>query len=481
MRCGIHQGFFLSLINYISFINGMITEIEASGLCCDVQGIPSTPPGYADDVATACLSKIKMDRVLDLVDQYGKKWRFKFNAKKSAILVYGENKKSNLSNAKFRTFKLGNDKVPEKQTYDHVGFKARIYSDDDSRVNEKITKARRALNACAGVGIRKNGLTMITCNIIYWSIVIPILTFGSEIWCVSETDYENLMSFQTYAGKRVQRFPPRSPNCSGFFGLGWIRITTYILVKKLLFALSILRLDDQSLIRRVFIERSKTFMENRPQGKDNIFESPTFAILNTAKRLGVLSTLCDMMSGRTPLKSKSKWSNLVWDKAWEVEDLFWESTRVLYKNNDLLYKTLSCTRYSPWWDLSDKFPYMIRICENMAKLVSHSSMLKGDDIRLKGLPQSVKNCQACDMYIIESLQHLVMQCPEFEDERVKMSEEIYKIDDRLKITFEEKPSEVFYWYIGKRIDGQSYELMQERFLVESSQIYVRKYIETELA
>ena len=100
MQCGIHQGGFLSLIKYIVYINAMITELEVSGLCCTIQGIPSTPPGYADDVATACLSKNKLDKVLDLVDQYSKKWRFKFNAKKSAVLVYGEDRKQNAENAK---------------------------------------------------------------------------------------------------------------------------------------------------------------------------------------------------------------------------------------------------------------------------------------------------------------------------------------------------------------------------------------------
>ena len=44
-------------------------------------------------------------------------------------------------------FKLGNDRVLEKQSYDHVGVKACLYKDDNPRVDEKIVKARRAFNA----------------------------------------------------------------------------------------------------------------------------------------------------------------------------------------------------------------------------------------------------------------------------------------------------------------------------------------------
>ena len=42
---------------------------ESSGLCCSVYGTPCSPPGYADEVG-----------------QHSK-WRFDFNAKKSAIVV----------------------------------------------------------------------------------------------------------------------------------------------------------------------------------------------------------------------------------------------------------------------------------------------------------------------------------------------------------------------------------------------------------
>ena len=83
MRCRIHQDGFLSLIKYTAFINELIVELQESALCCMIHGIKSTPPGYADDSATACISKGKMDGALRIVNQYGNRWRFSFNAKKT--------------------------------------------------------------------------------------------------------------------------------------------------------------------------------------------------------------------------------------------------------------------------------------------------------------------------------------------------------------------------------------------------------------
>ena len=147
MLCGIHQGGFLSLTKYVAFINALLDTQEKSNLCCSIEKIPSTPVGYADDVATACISKLKTDGVLQIVYKFGCKWRFSFNAKKSAILVYGENKRDGIKARKFRMFKLGGERVKERFEYDHVGVKACTLNEDNESVEEKISKGRRVLNA----------------------------------------------------------------------------------------------------------------------------------------------------------------------------------------------------------------------------------------------------------------------------------------------------------------------------------------------
>ena len=80
MYCGIHQGCFLSLTKYIAFINDMIVQLKSSNLCCSMQGINSSPEGYADDLAAATVSKSRTDHVHQLVYKYGCRWHFSYNA-----------------------------------------------------------------------------------------------------------------------------------------------------------------------------------------------------------------------------------------------------------------------------------------------------------------------------------------------------------------------------------------------------------------
>ena len=212
MLCGIHQGGFLSLLKYSVFIDGLIRELEDSNLCCTIQSLKSTPLGYADDLAAATISKVRRDGINDLVYNYGNTWRFSFDTKKLAVLLYGESIRENTRNSKDRIFRLGPDRIPERQEYDHVGIKASINEDNESRVSERICKSQRSLNAASGLGIRKNALNMITCNIIFWTIIVPILSFGCEMWVLTERDKENIMAFQRFAGRRIQRLPHRSLN-----------------------------------------------------------------------------------------------------------------------------------------------------------------------------------------------------------------------------------------------------------------------------
>ena len=350
-------------------------DLEKSKLCCIIAHITSSPAGYADDLATATVSKHHTDMVHVMVHEYGRKWPFKFNAAKSAVMVYGENSKVNMFNKKNRVFRLVSKGVKEKDTYDHVGVKMRLFPDDSSRVEEKISKGRKTLNASSGMGFRKTGLSMGTCNVIYWQVVIPTVTFGSEVWILSEKDKELLNSFQTYASKRIQRFPQRAPNASCCYSLGWLKIISFINVKQLLFIRSILKMDPDNVIRKIFDLRLKIFCDNLTECRKNRFNSLIFNLLDLAITFGVFKSIQDMVNVKIPVASKRVWSKLIWDRAWKLEDANWQASNLILKDIDLLINTMGETKYITWWSISDMDYRLMSMCEDMSKLVCHASRL----------------------------------------------------------------------------------------------------------
>ena len=159
---------------------------------------------------------------MSIVYQHGCTWRYEFNARKSGVLVFGVDCPFNLDKVPMREFCLGEARVKERLNYDHVGIRTLVDEADVSGIKETLSKARTTFSATTGLGIRKNGLPMATCNIIFWSLVIPIALYGCEIWHLNNSAIPLLETFKLYAAKKIQRFYSRVPNTCCLFVLGWM-------------------------------------------------------------------------------------------------------------------------------------------------------------------------------------------------------------------------------------------------------------------
>ena len=159
---------------------------------------------------------------------------------------------------------------------------------------------------------------MRACSLLFWSLIVPIVTFSCELWVLKEQDLEIIDKFQRYAGRRVQRLPSFSPNETSYAALGWLRLENFIYVKKMLFVRTIMVLDDHSIYKNVFIKRTLIFMENVTDNLLNVHDSPVFDILKVALIYGLLDDILHMVSG-TRVYDKITWRNKVWKIAWERE------------------------------------------------------------------------------------------------------------------------------------------------------------------
>ena len=428
LKRGIHQGGFMSLMKYTIFVNSLLVKLKDSDLCCKIYDTPSTPLGYANDIATCCSSKNRTDRAMSIVHDHGCTWRYDLNAKKSGILVFGETMREHVRNSEERIFKLGPDRVKERQNYDHVGIRNTIFDDDNSGIEERISKGRRTFNALTGIGIRKGGLTMATCNVVFWTIVVPIALYGSELWVVDDVKSKLIDDFQNYVGKKVQRFHPRIPNACSYFGLGWMRLERIIQIKKILFLRTILVMEDDAVQKIVFCERARFYFLHEQIGIDNLYRSPVFDILNVCSLFGLTNEVKNMVE-RQHYFSKEIWRDMVWKRGWTLEDTYWNIEFRLHKSLDLLKGVCKECRYLSWWKISDEHPELMRKCEILARIVCHATILKGDDIRLKRQYGVDKMCNLCDMYEQEDAKHLVLNCPYYHIERNMMLHEIDEIDD----------------------------------------------------
>ena len=261
---------------------------------------------------------------------------------------------------------------------------------------------------------------------------------------------------------------------TSFFGLGWIKINTYIMIKKALFVMTILRLETPNVIKDVFLLRLEHYLKDQRKSMRNMFNSPLFDIFNSCLRLGLLEQIIKMVKGISPILSKKMWSKLVWEKAWSLDDAYWKSLIATTDDSNILYKTIGVPRYLSWWQISDNCPRHTKMCESLARLVCKTSLLKSDDYRLKGLAPSNRVCNQCDLYASENVKHILMQCPTMEDDRVKLYQRLSSIDRTIEERMKNEPQNVFFWMLGGSIEGMEIELMT-RFWITSGYAINKMY------
>ena len=258
---------------------------------------------------------------------------------------------------------------------------------------------------------------MAVCNLIFWSVVVPTTIFGCEVWVLGDKDLESIGNFQKFAGRRLQRFNFNSQTHSCYYGLGWMDLCTYACINKLIFLHTIVRLEEDNMVNMLFKNRAKTFNEDIRAGLQNIHKSPLFGIFKVSYNFGLYDDVIRMYFGIV-VYSSLQWKDKVWKVAWNMEDRYWKHNAVLYRNENLLFKTTVNPRYLTWWHLSDLIPNLMRVCVDMARMVCGTSKLKCDDPKFKMETLSNRACTLCDFGIEENTTHLVMQCPYHEATRI---------------------------------------------------------------
>ena len=352
-------------------------------------------------------------------------------------------------------FRLGPDRVLEKVNYDHVGIRAKIFEDDVSRVEERLSKARRTLNMISGVGVRKNGLTMATCNVMFWTIIIPSALYGSEIWILNEKSIALIDAFQQYACKKLQRFYCKASNTPALYALGWMRLVQFVYVKKMLFIRAILAHDVRNLSKEVICKRARRLFQN-PNDHDFDEEfSVVLDLINMASRYGMYQEVRSMVE-RDQMLSKQRWKQMVWEKAWILEDAYCQVECRLHRSLELLESLGCANRYLTWWYIADKFSFQISTCQIMAKIVCHASLLKADDVHLKRSSTAARFCPLCDLAHKDNIMHLVMHCPRFHQERSDLFDALRSIPGGIGIYVLDTERNILNILLGRHAAHQFY-------------------------
>ena len=148
-----------------------------------------------------------------------------------------------------------------------------------------------------------------------------------------------------------------------------MRLVRVIQVRKLLFIRAMLAMDNQSLAKKVFVDRARIRLENIDDSPLSEEWSIVDDLLNVVDVFRLNTEISNMVLGGQ-VYPKTLWTQIVWERGWALEDTFWCLVARLHKELDLLLRICPRPRYLTWWSLSNKYTNMIQVCEILAKIIA---------------------------------------------------------------------------------------------------------------
>jgi len=400
---GTRQGGVSSPKLYLLYIDGLLREIEASGLGFCIFNCNFASPTVADDMCLVTLSKHAMDQLLDMCYRYSCRWRYDYNPKKCAVVVYNEDKVS--AHRSTRVWHLGPEIIEEKESYTHLGLHLDKWLDCGPCCEGTVTKLRQTFFGLIGSGLHRNGLNPITSTKIYRSAVIPRALYGCELMNdISSSQMRTIERCHNMCIRIIQGLPRYSSASLALSMIGCENVESIIDYRKLIFFGQLCNMQTNHIVKHIFSNRLMQYHYSA-YGRRG-FMPDIYRLLGKYNLLDVVESFINTSF----FPSRYQWKRLVRgcvnSKGSNSRHIY-----MLGKGCFSAYLQNCCNILSPSpiWFLAQQYPHMLPECQSTAILLSK---LFCNDF--------AKTCEKCGDSVSNLTLHIVHYCSKNETIRQRL-------------------------------------------------------------
>ena len=160
---------------------------------------------YADDTVVFADNELSLQKALDGLENYCKRWKLNVNCDKTKVLVFC-GKKTNYE----YPFKLNNHLLQHVSSYKYLGINFNFNGKFNNGVKDLKDQGRRAMFSL----LQKSRHLQLDISVqleLFNSLVRPIITYGCEVWGYS--CIEIIESLQLEFLKYILHIKKGTPNC----------------------------------------------------------------------------------------------------------------------------------------------------------------------------------------------------------------------------------------------------------------------------
>lgn len=337
--------------------------------------------------------------LVNIADEYARKWRFRYNIDKCYVINCGEASTDNSN------IVLNKCIVKRKTTDKHLGLPLACNEAIESKeISKRVVKGKSICYGIKAIGSKSVPVSPKICSKLYWEVAMPKLSYGLEVCSINDDCSEIIESFHADVAKQFQGYPTHTSNIGALLTIGWKPAQCHIDFLRLLFLFQLLTLPMNCIYKCVAMNR---FFQSCRSDKTR---GPTATLVKTCKKYGLFDIMLRSVESGQYMQ-KCLWKCLVKQRL----NLYYET---VFNIRILMYKTLCnydrCGKMSAWWIHVFYFPRLYRRCRTVMKIFLNTDMYKD------------RICNQCNNTILCTNYHLIFECSSAHNQRTRAWEGIVR-------------------------------------------------------
>ena len=174
INIGVKQGGILSPTLFQIFIDDLIYNCTNIYIGSEFKIYNMSIIVYAHDIILSTPVDSHLQKLLDICDEYSKKWKLNFNASKSKIVEFGKQFFNDSS------FTINNQTIPKSDNFTYLGVNINKNLDFNKEAIKKFGNTQKSVFSLTFLGLKPNTITPHLQSFIYKTFCLSQFTYSLE-------------------------------------------------------------------------------------------------------------------------------------------------------------------------------------------------------------------------------------------------------------------------------------------------------------